>query len=190
MITVIVLVPHCAGIFPEAGLFYGVATETHFNSCLIQVQPMSLLDRLREQRKTEQAQAKALRQTLAKAQNPVAAALIEALIEDSARSAAVLGALAEVRGGEAAADEAGIVTEDLLNEIRQATKSEAELLTRAGVLAREARDKRAKAILQSLLEEEKRRHSAMQALANLLQRDGATLADYLDLLQKYLNSPR
>ncbi len=148
-----------------------------------------LLDQLREQRRAEQAHAKALRQTLAKAHNPVASAIIEGIIEDSTKDAAILQALIEARGGEAASEDAGIVTEDLLREVRQGTKEEAELLTGAGVLAREARDRRAKAVLQALLEEQKRRHSTMQALANLLQRDSATLADYLDLLGKYF-APR
>jgi len=148
-----------------------------------------LLNELREQRRAEQAHARALRQTLAKAQNPIAFAIIEGIVQESTRNAAVLQALIEARGGEAASDDAGNVTEDLLNEVRQETKEEAELLTGAGVLARESRDKRAKAILQGLLEEQKRRHSTMQALANLLQKEPTTLTDYLDLLGKYVSTP-
>jgi rubrerythrin len=56
-------------------------------------------------------------------------------------------------------------------------------------MAREAKDKRVKAMIQYILEDEKRHHSTLQALSNLMDQDNAAFEEYLELFQKYMVVP-
>lgn len=53
----------------------------------------------------------------------------------------------------------------------------------------QALDDRVRAILGYMLQDERRHHSALQRLSNLVDRDTAAYDEYLDLFQKYMVSP-
>jgi rubrerythrin len=56
-------------------------------------------------------------------------------------------------------------------------------------MAREAKDRRVKGMIQYILEDEKRHHSTLQALSNMMDRGNVTLEDYYELFQKYMVVP-
>jgi hypothetical protein len=45
-------------------------------------------------------------------------------------------------------------------------------------------------MIQYILEDEKRHHSTLQALSNLMDQDNAAFEEYLELFQKYMFVPR
>ncbi len=151
------------------------------------LQTMSnLVEQLKEQKKLEQSHVKALKPSVAKA-NKLVAALIESILLDSMRHATILQTLADVKAGEmSSSSDIDTAVADLQQEIREHVRVEAEMLSKAGVMAREAKEKHVKAILQSILEDEKRHHSTLQALSNIMEKDSTTVGDYLELLQKYM----
>jgi len=150
-----------------------------------------LVEQLKEQRKIEQGHAKDLKPSVAKAQNKLVAALLEGIMLDSMKHAAICEALIDVNAGEMpASKDIDVGVADLHQDVRQHIKVEADMLTRLGVMAREAKDRHVKAMLQHILEDEKRHHSTLQALSNLMDRDNAGLEDYLEILQKYMVVPR
>jgi len=147
-----------------------------------------LIDQLKEQKKIEQSYVKALKPSVAKAKNKLVAALLESIVLDSMKHAAIYQALINVKGGETPSSmdiDMGVAVE-LHQDIKQHIRVEAEMLSRVGVMARDAKDKRVKAMIQYILEDEKRHHSTLQALSNLIDQNSSAFEEYLELFQKYM----
>jgi rubrerythrin len=151
----------------------------------------NMVEQLKEQKKIELSHIKELKPSVAKAQNKLVAALLESIVLDSQKHAAICQALIDVKGGEIPASmdiDMGAAV-DLHQNIKQHIRVEADMLTRVGVMAREAKDKRVKAMIQYILEDEKRHHSTLQALSNLMDQNNTAFEEYLDLFQKYMVVP-
>ena len=151
----------------------------------------NLVEQLKEQKKLELNHIKELKPSVAKAQNKLVAALLESIVLDSQKHAAICQALIDVKGGEISASmdiDMGAAV-GLHQDIKQHIRVEADMLTRVGVMAREAKDKRVKAMIQYILEDEKRHHSTLQALSNLIDQNSAAFDEYLELFQKYMIVP-
>jgi rubrerythrin len=151
----------------------------------------NLVEQLKEQKKLELNHIKELKPSVAKAQNKLVAALLESIVLDSQKHAAICQALIDVKGGEISASmdiDMGAAV-GLHQDIKQHIRVEADMLTRVGVMAREAKDKRVKAMIQYILEDEKRHHSTLQALSNLIDQNSAAFEEYLELFQKYMIVP-
>jgi rubrerythrin len=151
----------------------------------------NLVEQLKEQKKLELNHIKELKPSVAKAQNKLVAALLESIVLDSQKHAAICQALIDVKGGEISASmdiDMGAAV-GLHQDIKQHIRVEADMLTRVGVMAREAKDKRVKAMIQYILEDEKRHHSTLQALSNLIDQNSAVFEEYLELFQKYMIVP-
>jgi hypothetical protein len=147
----------------------------------------NLVQQLKEQKKLEQSHSKALKPSVAKA-NKLVAALLESILLDGMRHATILQALADMNAGEmSSSSNIDVAVADLHQEIREHVRVEAEILSKVGVIAREAKERHVKAVLQSILEDEKRYHSTLQALSNMMERGSMTVGDYLELLQKYMS---
>ena len=147
-----------------------------------------LIDQLKEQKKIEQSYVKALKPSVAKAKNKLVAALLESIVLDSMKHAAIYQALINVKGGETPSSmdiDMGVAVE-LHQDIKQHIRVEAEMLSKVGVMARDAKDKRVKAMIQYILEDEKRHHSTLQALSNLIDQNSSAFEEYLELFQKYM----
>jgi rubrerythrin len=151
-----------------------------------------LVKQLKEQKKIEVSHVKALKPSVSKAKNKLVAALLESIVLDSMKHAAICQALIDVKGGEIPASmdiDMGVAV-DLHQEIKQHIRVEADMLSRVEVMAREAKDKRVKAMIQYILEDEKRHHSTLQSLSNLMDQDTTAFGEYLELFQKYMIVPQ
>jgi rubrerythrin len=152
---------------------------------------LHLIEQLKEQKKIEQNHVKELKPTVAKAKNKLVSALLESIVLDSMKHAALCQALIDVKGGESPGSmdkDMGAVV-DIRQDIKQYIRVEADMLTRMGVMAREVKEKRVKAIIQYILEDEKRHHSTLQALSNLIDKNSTAFEEYLELFQKYMVVP-
>ena len=152
---------------------------------------LHLIEQLKEQKKIEQNHVKELKPTVAKAKNKLVSALLESIVLDSMKHAALCQALIDVKGGEShgSMDKDMRAVVDIHQDIKQYIRVEADMLTRMGVMAREVKEKRVKAIIQYILEDEKRHHSTLQALSNLIGNDSTAFEEYLELFQKYMAVP-
>ena len=77
--------------------------------------------------------------------------------------------------------------EELHQSIKQYARAEEEMTRRLEELS--AEDNRIRAFLDHMLQDERRHHSALQRLSNLVDRDTAAYDEYLDLFHKYMVSP-
>jgi hypothetical protein len=151
----------------------------------------NLIELLKDQKRLEESQVKVLKSSVANIQNPLVAALVECIVFDSMKHAAICKALIDVNGGEvpSSMDIDMAVAVNIHQDIRQHVEAEAEMITGVGAMSRVAEDKRVKALLQYILDEEKRHHSTFLALSNLLDQNTAAFEEYLGLWQKYMITP-
>jgi rubrerythrin len=147
-----------------------------------------LVKQLKEQKKIEKSHVKELKPSIAKTKNKLVAALLQSIVFDSMKHASICQALIDLRGGEIPASldiDMGVAV-DLHQNIKQHIRVEEEMLKRVEVMSQEAKDKRVKAIIQYILDDENRHHSTLLSLSNLLDQDSTAFDEYLELFQKYM----
>jgi rubrerythrin len=146
---------------------------------------------LRKQRDIELSHAERLAESMEQLEHPLIGALLEAILHDSRKHAAVCQALIDVDGGEVPLRldvDMGLAV-SLHQDIKQHVAVKAEMIERLEEMLGQARDDRVKAFLGYLLEEERRHHSMLSGISNLIDRDSVAIDEYLGLFEKYMIVP-
>jgi rubrerythrin len=146
---------------------------------------------LREQKALELEHVERIRPTAEAIKHPLASALLESIAFDSLKHAALCQALIEVDAGAAPAtlDVDMATALNLHQSIKQHARVEEDMIRRLESLVAQAGDDRVRAILGHILQDERRHHSTLQRLSNLVDRETAAFDEYLDLFQKYMVTP-
>ena len=152
---------------------------------------MDLVELLKKQRKVELGHAKKLRPSIEKTDHRLVSALLESIIHDSMKHAALLQAMIDVEAGEVPVkldmDMGDAVS--LHQDIKQHVRVEEEMIKWIEDMLEKVTDDRMKAILGYLLSDERRHHSSLKELSNILDKDSVTMDEYLGLFQKYMIVP-
>jgi rubrerythrin len=151
----------------------------------------SLNEMLEKQRKVELSHAEKLRPAIKKAKHRMVSALLESILYDSLKHAAFYQAMIDVEAGSIPVkldmdmgDAVG-----LHQDIKQHVRVEEEMIKWIEKIMATMKEDRMKAILSYLLADEYRHHASLKELSNLLDRDSASIDEYLGLFQKYMIVP-
>ena len=146
-----------------------------------------IVDALKEQKALELSHVDKLKPEAEKIGHPLVSALIKTIIHDSKKHATLCQALIDVEGGNAplTLDTDMATAVSLHQSIKQHMRVEEDMISRVEALAAKAEDLRVKDILGYILSDERRHHSMLQRLSNLIDRDTTAFDEYLELFQKY-----
>lgn len=150
-----------------------------------------LIELLKKQRDLELEHVERLRPSIEKSGHRLVSALLETILHDSRKHAALCQALIDVEAG------AAPVTLDvdmgaavgLHQDILQHLRVEESMIARLESIREEVEEPRVREILDHLLADERRHHSLLQRLSNIIDSDTAAYDEYLGLIQKYMVSP-
>jgi hypothetical protein len=134
---------------------------------------------------------KRLQPSVEKADHRLVSALLETILHDSRKHAALYQALLDLDAG------AAPVTLDvdmgaamgLHQDIRTHVQAEEMMITRLESIREGVEELRIREIVDHLLADERRYHSLLQRLSNIIDSDTAAFDEYLSLIQKYMVSP-
>jgi len=150
-----------------------------------------LVELLKKQKMIELSHADRLAESMEQLKHPLIKALLEAILHDSRKHAAVCQALIDVEAGSVPprldVDMGPAVS--LHQDIKQHVAVEAEMIKRLEKMIGETRDDRVKAFLDYLLDEERRHHSMLSGMSNIIDRDSIAIDEYLGLFEKYMIVP-
>ena len=151
----------------------------------------NLIELLEEQKALELAHVEKIKPTAEATGHRLVSALLETIIHDSMKHAALCQALIDVEAGAAPTtlDVDMATALELHQSIKQHARAEEDMIRRLEALLAQTLDERVRAILSHMLKDERRHHSTLQRLSNLVDRDTAAYDEYLDLFQKYMVSP-
>jgi rubrerythrin len=150
-----------------------------------------LVELLEKQRDLELEHVKRLQPSVDKAGHRLVSALLETILHDSRKHAALCQALIDLEAG------AAPVTLDvdmgaavgLHQDIRQHVQVEERMIARLESIRDGVEEPRIREIVDHLLADERRHHSLLQRLSNIMDSDTAAYDEYLGLIQKYMVSP-
>lgn len=150
-----------------------------------------IIELLKEQKALELGHVKRLQPTIDEVGHRLVAALLETIVHDSRKHAALCQALIDVEAGAAPAtlDTDMATAIDLHQSIKQHTRVEEDMIGRIEAILAEVEDDRVKEILDYILSDERRHHATLRQLSNLIDRDTTAFDEYLDLFQKYMIVP-
>jgi hypothetical protein len=147
---------------------------------------------LKEQRKIELGHAENLGKSMKELKNPMVHVMLESIIHDSMKHAAIAQALIDVDAGLAPmmldVDMGPAVT--LHQHIKQHVRVEQEMIETLVEINEIVKDDRVKSFLDYWIGEEHRHHNMLSGLSNLIDRDSVSTDEYIDLFQKYMIVPR
>lgn len=150
-----------------------------------------LIELLEKQRDLELEHVERLRSSIEKSGHRLVSALLETILHDSRKHAALCQALIDVEAG------AAPVTLDvdmgaavgLHQNILQHLRVEESMIARLESIREEVEEPRVREIVGHLLADERRHHSLLQRLSNIIDSDTVAYDEYLGLIQKYMVSP-
>lgn len=150
-----------------------------------------LVELLKEQKELELDHVEKLKPTLEAVEHRLVHALLETIVHDSRKHAALCQALVDVEAGAApiTLDTDMATAVELHQKIRQHMRVEEDMIRRLKNIVGQAEDERVRDVLLYILQDEERHHSALQRLSNLIDRDVAAYEEYLGLFQKYMIVP-
>lgn len=139
----------------------------------------------------ELEQVKRPQPSVKKAGHRLVSALLETILHDSRKHAALYQALIDLEAG------ATPVTLDVdmgaamgfHQDIRTHVQAEEMKITRLESIREGVEELRIWEIVDHLLADERRHHSLLQCLSNIIDSDTAAYDEYLGLIQKYMVSP-
>ena len=150
-----------------------------------------VIDLLKKQKKMELGHVEVLSESIKDLKQPMARVIIETIIQDSKKHAAIAQALIDVEAGEAPmkmdVDMGPAV--NLHQNIKQHVRVEQDMIEMLGEIDAMVKDDRVKAFIAYLVEEEKRHHQMLKEMSNLLDRDSVSLDEYVGLFEKYMIVP-
>jgi len=136
----------------------------------------AVIDLFEKQRDLGLEHVKRLRPSVEKAGHRLASALLETILHDSRKHAALCPALIDV--------EAGVAPVTLDVDMGTAVGLHQDILQHVRV-----EEPRVRETLDHLLADERRHHSFLRRLSNVIDSDTAAYDEYLSLIQKYMISP-
>jgi rubrerythrin len=150
-----------------------------------------LVELLEKQRDMELEHVERLQSSVDKAVHRLVSALLETILHDSRKHAALCQALLDLEAG------AAPVTLDvdmgaavgLHQDIRAHVQVEEKMIARLESIKDGVEEPRIREIVDHLLADERRHHSLLQGLSNIIDSDTAAYDEYLGLIQKYMVSP-
>ena len=150
-----------------------------------------IIDLLKEQKKLELGHFKKLGESIKELKHPMARVIIEVIIQDSLKHAAISQALIDVEAGEVPmkidVDMGPAV--NLHQNIKQHVRIEQNMIEMLEEIETMVKEDRVKAFITYLVEEEKRHHQLLRELSNLIDRDSVPIDEYVGLFQKYMIVP-
>ncbi len=151
----------------------------------------TLIDLLEKQRDLELEHVERLRPSVEKAGHRLVSALLETILHDSRKHAALCQAFIDVEGGAAPVtldvDMGAAVA--LHQDIRAHVQAEERMIARLESIKEGVEEPRIREIVDHLIADERRHHSLLQRLSNIIDSDTAAYDEYLGLIQKYMVSP-
>jgi rubrerythrin len=147
-----------------------------------------IVDLLREQMMLELSHVERIKPTMQAMPSRLASAVLESIIHDSYKHAALCGALVDVEAGSAPVrleiDPATAMK--MAQSIREHIRVEEEMIERLERMLKMNLDDRVAEILRYILQDEMRHHTALTRMANLLDREETSQDEYLSLALKYM----
>ncbi len=147
-----------------------------------------VIELLKEQKKIELSHAETLGKSMKELKHPMVHVVLESIIQDSMKHAAIAQALIDVDAGmvpmKLDIDMGPAVT--LHQNIKQHVRVEENMIKTLGEINALVKDDRVKSFLDYWVAEEKRHHKMLSELSNLIDRDSVSLDEYVDLFQKYM----
>ena len=150
-----------------------------------------VIDLLKEQKRLELGHVEAIGKTMKDIENPMVRVVLESIVHDSRKHAAIAQALIDVEAGEVPTKldmDLGPAT-TLNQSIKQHVRVELNMIEMLGEISDLVKDDRVQKFIDYLVEEEKRHHKLLKEFSLLLDRDSVSMDEYLDLFQKYMIVP-
>lgn len=150
-----------------------------------------LVDMLKKQRELELNHVEKLMPTVEAVLNQLISAMLESIVHDSRKHAALCQALVDVEVGAVPIrlDTDMATALKMSQAIKQHIRVEADMIKRLESMLERVEDDRVADILRYLLTDERRHHAVLTKMANLLDRDYTAYDEYLELAQKYMFVP-
>jgi rubrerythrin len=150
------------------------------------------MELLEEQKHFELSQVENVQHTIQATGHLLASALLETILYDSKKHAALCQALIDTKAGltPLTLDVDMATAIDLHQAIKQHKMAEEEMITRLELMIGQVDEPRIREILNHLLQDERRHHALLQRLSNLIDSDTTAYDEYLGLIQKYMVSSR
>ena len=150
-----------------------------------------VVELLKEQKKIELSHVEHLGKSVEELKHPMVRIVLESIIHDSQKHAAIAQALIDVEAGATPmkldVDMGPAVS--LHQNIKQHVRVEEDMIKTLGEITGLVKDDRVKSFLDYWVAEEKRHHKMLSELSNLIDRDSVSLDEYVDLFQKYMIVP-
>ncbi|MGQ9679719.1 MAG: ferritin family protein [Candidatus Bathyarchaeia archaeon] len=148
----------------------------------------TLIDLLKKQKSIELSVPGRLRGVVDKVPNKLVSTMLETVIYDSQKHAAICKALIDLEAGEIPTrlDVDMATANEMTQTIKQHIRIEAEMIQRLEEMLKMVKDDRIEAILRYMLADEHRHHDTLTNMANLLDRDLLAFDEYLKLAQTYM----
>ena len=150
-----------------------------------------IIQLLKEQKQLELSHVEVLGKSIEDLQHPITRVILESIIYDSNKHAAIAQALIDVEAGRAPikldVDLGPAVS--LHQNIKQHVRAEKKMIELLGNIDNLIEDDRVQAFIDYLVEEEKRHHKLLNELSNLIDRDSVSIDEYVGLFQKYMIVP-
>jgi rubrerythrin len=150
-----------------------------------------VIELLKKQKQLELGHVEILGESIEDLKHPMARVILESIIYDSMKHAAITQALIDVEAGRAPMKldvDLGPAV-NLHQSIKQHVRVERQMIELLGNIDDLVEDDRVQAFIDYLVEEEKRHHKLLNELSNLIDRDSISLDEYVGLFQKYMIVP-
>lgn len=143
---------------------------------------------LNKNRDLELDQVKAVEPTRKGMKNVLAATLLECIIHDSRKHAALFKAMTDVESGTVPREMDVGEGIDMTEAIDEHIEVESEMIKQIESMLENVEDDKVRVVLQYILEEEHRHHSTLQRMADLFGRGEEGYEEYYDLFEKFTYS--
>ena len=150
-----------------------------------------VVELLRKQRELELGHVERLQPTMKAVGHRLVRALLETIVHDSKKHAALCQALIDVEAGAApmTLDTDMATAVELHQQIKQHVRVEEDMIERVRHIMEGVEDERVRDVLRYILQDEERHHATLQRLSNLIDRDTTAYDEYLGLFQKFMVVP-
>jgi len=147
-----------------------------------------LIEMLKKQREIELEVPKHLQPVVNAVPNRLVSVMLESIIHDSMKHAAICKALIEVEAGAVPVrlDVDMKTANEMTQSIKQHINVETEMIQMLESMLKMVKDDRVASILNYMLADERRHHDTLVNMTNLLDRDLMALDEYLKLAQTYM----
>ena len=150
-----------------------------------------LITLLKVQKQVEMQHVETLRGDVESSANPLVGVLLNSILLDSKKHAAICQALIDVDVGSVPVTleiDMGLAVE-LSQKIKQHVNIETRMIKHLEEMLGKVNDDRVHYILEMMLDDEKRHHSTLKELSSLLDRNETAFEEYMGLFQKYMIVP-